>query len=156
MHAAPAVPVLGGCLCGAVRYRVRTSPMRGSFCHCRACRKSSGSVFQASLQFLRSDFAFTQGEPRYYKATPFARRGFCPGCGSPLVFDYEGSPEVWVPIGPLDHPDDWPLVRDAHWGETIHYHIDSKVPWLQRDDGLNQCSTEHTPFRDKAVRFPLD
>jgi hypothetical protein len=27
----------------------------------------------------------------------YARRGFCPGCGSPLIFQYEGTLEVWVP-----------------------------------------------------------
>jgi hypothetical protein len=72
------------------------------------------------------------------------------------VFEYEGTPEVWVPIGSLDHPEDWPLVKDADWGETMHYHVDSKVPWLKIDDGLNKRSTEHTPFRDEAARFPLD
>ena len=156
MHATPVLPVLGGCLCGAVRYRVRASPLRGSFCHCRTCRKSSGSVFQATVQFPASDFEFTQGEPSYYKATPLGRRGFCPGCGSPLVFEYEGTSEVWVPVGSLDHPEDWPLVKDADWGETIHYHVDRKIPWLKIEDGLEQHSTEHTPFRDAAVRLPLD
>src|SRR4026207_548109 len=92
MHAGPNLPILGGCLCGAIRYQASTPPIGGSFCHCGICRKNSGSVFQASLEFLRSDFEFTQGEPSYYKATPLARRGFCPGCGSPLVFQYEGTP----------------------------------------------------------------
>jgi hypothetical protein len=156
MHGAPVLPVRGGCLCGAIRYRVSTSPIEGSLCHCRNCRKSSGSVFQASVQFVRSEFQFSRGEPSYYKATPFARRGFCPNCGSPLVFEYEGTREVWVPIGSLDHPENWPLVKDANWGETIHYHIDSKISWLNIEDGLHQCSAEHTPFRDKAARFPLD
>ena len=131
-------------------------PWEVAFAIAEFCRKSSGSVFQASFQFLRSDFQFTQGEPSYYRATPFARRGFCPGCGSPLVFEYDGTPEVWVPIGSLDDPEDWPLIKDANWGETVHYHVDSKVPWLKIDDCLNQHSTEHTPFRDKAARSPLD
>jgi hypothetical protein len=97
-----------------------------------------------------------EGEPSYHKATPFARRGFCPSCGSPLVFAYEGSPEVWVAIGSLDHPEDWPLVKDAQWGKISHYHVERKVPWLKIEDGLDQRSTEDTPFRDRAARFPLD
>jgi hypothetical protein len=156
MHATPVLPILGGCLCGAVRYRVRSSPVQGSLCHCRICRKNYGSPFQASLQFLASDLQFIQGEPTYYKATPYARRGFCPGCGSPIIFHYEGTPEIWVPIGSLDRPDDWPLVKGADWGETAHYHTDSKISWLKIEDGLDQHSTEDTPFRDEAKRFPLD
>jgi hypothetical protein len=156
MHAGPNLPILGGCLCCAIRYQASSPPIGGSFCHCGICRKNSGSVFQASLEFLRSDFEFTQGEPSYYKATPLARRGFCAGCGSPLVFQYEGTPEVWVPIGSLDHPEDWPLVKNADWGLTHHYHVDSKLPWLKIQDGLDQLSSEHTPFRDEAARFPLD
>jgi hypothetical protein len=96
------------------------------------------------------------GRAKLLKATPFAQRGFCRNCGSPLVFEYEGTPEVWVPIGSLDHPENWPLMKDAPWGESIHYHVDSKIPWLNIEDGLQQRSAEHTPFRDRAARIPLD
>jgi hypothetical protein len=33
----------GGCLCGAVRYKVRGKPLRSG--HCLDCRKASGSHF---------------------------------------------------------------------------------------------------------------
>ena len=29
---------------------------------------------------------FTKGEPKYYKSSPFAERGFCSNCGSSLTF----------------------------------------------------------------------
>src|SRR3954462_13806657 len=35
----------GGCLCGAVRYRVRGEPVHVGRCHCADCRKESGSAF---------------------------------------------------------------------------------------------------------------
>ena len=41
MHAGPDVPIFGGCLCGAIRYRATTPPMGGSFCH---CERSPGRV----------------------------------------------------------------------------------------------------------------
>jgi hypothetical protein len=41
-------------------------------------------------------------------------------------------------------------------GATHHHHVDSKLPWLKIQDGLGQLSSEHTPFRDEAARFPLD
>ena len=39
----------GGCLCGAVRYRI-SGPI-DSVCHCVMCRRSSGATF-AAAQFL--------------------------------------------------------------------------------------------------------
>jgi hypothetical protein len=34
----------GGCLCGAVRYRVKAAP-RVHYCHCDMCRRATGSAF---------------------------------------------------------------------------------------------------------------
>ena len=35
-----------------------------------------------------------------------------------MPFFYEGSPNVWVKIGSLDHPDDWPMIKGAPWGHS--------------------------------------
>ena len=32
----------GGCLCGAIRYRVRGAPLSTTLCHCRSCRLACG------------------------------------------------------------------------------------------------------------------
>jgi hypothetical protein len=34
----------GGCLCGAVRYRVEGEPARASVCNCTACHRRTGSL----------------------------------------------------------------------------------------------------------------
>jgi hypothetical protein len=33
----------GGCVCGAVRYRIDAMPFDAGYCHCTLCRRSSGS-----------------------------------------------------------------------------------------------------------------
>ena len=33
----------GGCLCGAVRYRISGTPVSSSVCRCRSCRPASGA-----------------------------------------------------------------------------------------------------------------
>lgn len=33
----------GGCLCGAVRYRVTGKPYHVTHCHCSMCRRASGA-----------------------------------------------------------------------------------------------------------------
>jgi hypothetical protein len=132
------VPVTGGCLCGAVRYESKEPPTGGGYCHCRICQRSGGGLFNASVRVPGSGFTFTKGEPRYYRASSFGKRGFCVECGSPIVFVYAGNPHVWIKIGSLDHPEDWPMTKDAVWGHPVHANIDTKVPWYEIRDGLPQ------------------
>ncbi len=136
------IPVTGGCLCGAVRYELKEPPIRGFYCHCTICQKNYGGLFQATVQFSGSDFQFTKGEPKYYRASNFAKRGFCAECGSPIVFLYEGNPNVWILIGSLDHREDWPFTKDASWGQSEHWYIETKVPWYEISDGLPQKPSE--------------
>jgi hypothetical protein len=107
----PTVPITGGCLCGAVRYESAAPPIAGFYCHCTMCQKNYGGLFQATVKFAGSTFAFSKAEPIYYRSSAFARRGFCAQCGSPIVFLYDGNQNVWVLFGSLDHPEDWPLTR---------------------------------------------
>ncbi|WP_119460186.1 GFA family protein [Rhodospirillaceae bacterium SYSU D60014] len=37
------LPPDGGCLCGAIRYRVSTPPLQAGYCHCRLCQRSTGA-----------------------------------------------------------------------------------------------------------------
>ena len=132
------IPVTGGCLCGAIRYESAKAPMQGFYCHCAMCQKSYGGLFQATVKFARGVFRFTRGEPKYYQSSNFARRGFCAECGSPIVFVYEGNLNLWILIGSLDHPEDWPLTKDALWGKSGHWYVKAKVPWYEICDGLPQ------------------
>ena len=130
------VPVTGGCLCGAVRYESKEPPIQGFYCYCTICQRSYGGLFQATVKFARSALRFTKGEAKYYRSSDFAKRGFCSECGSPIVFLYEGNPNAWILIGSLDHPEDWPLTKDAPWGRSGHWYIEARVPWYEISDGL--------------------
>ncbi|TIT98114.1 MAG: GFA family protein, partial [Mesorhizobium sp.] len=37
----------GSCLCGGVQFQVTGEPLRVGLCHCKDCRKTSGSAYQA-------------------------------------------------------------------------------------------------------------
>jgi len=123
-----------------VRYESKAPPTQGYFCHCTICQKSYGGLFSATVRFSGAGFAFTKGALKYYRASKFGRRGFCVQCGSPVAFFYEGNPDVWIKIGSLDHPEDWPMTRDASWGRSGHAHVDAKMPWYQIADGLPQST----------------
>ena len=52
----------GGCMCGAVRYRISAKPMAAALCHCNRCRPQSGSAFSTVIILKRSTFDL-EGEP---------------------------------------------------------------------------------------------
>ncbi|PWG63967.1 GFA family protein [Spiribacter halobius] len=97
----------GGCLCGGVRYEL-DAPIEGiSLCHCRQCRKASGSAFVAVAVVNTAALRITAGEGLLtaYRATPGKQRVFCSRCGSPFFSARDGQPEVRrLRIGTLDTP----------------------------------------------------
>ena len=144
------IPVTGGCLCGAVRFESKDAPTEGFICHCRTCQKHVGNLFAAFVRVPRASLHFTKGQPTYYRSTDIARRGFYSTCGSPMIFIYDGNADYWINIGALDHPEDWPLTKEASWGPTVHGMVDRKVPWQEISDGLPQRTSENALFRDQA------
>ena len=134
----PKIDLAGGCLCGAVRYRLTEPPAKGAYCHCRLCQKSYGGLYMAALQFDLASFSYTKGRPKLFRSSNLAQRGFCADCGSPLIFLFDNDIEIWVLLGSLDRPADWPFTKDADWGPVVHTQIDSKVPWHVISDDLPQ------------------
>jgi hypothetical protein len=120
----------GGCLCGAVRYRVRGDPVHVGRCHCADCRKESGSAFTVYADWPRADFDI-QGELATYDG-----RSFCPRCGARLgCFDQD---IIEIRIGSLDDAP-FELRPEAEiW-------VKRREPWLHRVDGASQ----HEENRDR-------
>ncbi|UEM22782.1 GFA family protein [Skermanella mucosa] len=97
----------GGCLCGAVRYRIdgELTAEGAGFCHCSLCRRASGAPAVAWGTWRTPDFRFTGGEPAEYRSSPKGIRRFCPTCGSQLTFHYTEGPEnIDVTLATLDDP----------------------------------------------------
>lgn len=57
----------------------------------------------ASADVARDDLKI-DGEPRWYEASPRARRGFCPTCGAFLFWEEYGTDEIGVALGAMDGP----------------------------------------------------
>jgi hypothetical protein len=141
-------PVTGGCLCGAVRYEAKETPNAGFFCHCTMCQKHHGGLFGATVRIPKTALNFIKGQPTYYRSSAVAQRGFCAVCGSSLAFVFDAIPDAWISIGSLDRPGDWPLTKAATWGPISHLQVDSKVVWLDINDGLPRHSGG--PLRTEA------
>lgn len=113
----------GSCLCGSVRYQVEGALLRFVHCHCRRCRKATGTGHATNVIFKSKDIEWQTGKELVgsYKV-PDAERfatAFCKNCGGPLP---RGSGEIVViPAGSLDRaPDTVPSGR-IFW--------DSRAEW---------------------------
>jgi hypothetical protein len=102
-------PLLGGCLCGAVRYRLIEEPFAFYACHCTDCQRQTGSAFGLSM-FVRSEAIETlRGEPRAYRVTLEDGRmkcgRFCGECSVRLWGEPAKYPDLRVlRPGTLDRP----------------------------------------------------
>lgn len=120
----------GGCLCGAVRF-VATRPPGGVVCcHCSQCRRQTGHFYAAAD--VAEDSLAIEGADRltWYRASDFARRGFCATCGSALFWKRDGATHVSVMAGAFDLP-------SGLAGER-HIFVADKGDYYDIADGLPQ------------------
>jgi hypothetical protein len=97
------------------------------------CRKAHGAAFATFARVKANTLRFTTGEEHMvrFRSSPPVQRCFCPSCGSPIVFLYDGMPEAaWLVAGTLDED---PVVRPSS-----HIFVASKAPWHDITDGLEQ------------------
>ena len=101
----------GGCLCGAVRFRV-TGPLREIVaCHCSMCRRATGT-FVAATAAADADLAVTGADAlTWYRSSDEAERGFCRQCGSNLFWRRPGSGRTSILAGSLDQPTGLAIAR---------------------------------------------
>ena len=137
------IPIAGGCLCGAIRFESTSSPIQGYYCHCTICQRAYGGLFSATLRdFQGSAFGFTKGEPRYYRVKTTSRSGASAPIAGPQCLSLLMLTATSGSIGSLDHPEDWSMTKDASWGLSKHWFVNSKIAWEEITDGLLQLKSE--------------
>ena len=123
--------VEGGCLCGAIRYRVSGEPLARSLCHCRSCRLGAGAPSVAWVVLRSNDLAFVAGNPAFYQSSPGVMRGFCMRCGTSLTYQREQEREtIDVTTASLDLAGDFAPEREIWTAE--------KLPWERLNESLRQ------------------
>lgn len=77
----------GGCLCGAVRYRLDKAPTAFGVCHCGMCRRWGGGVTMG-VEVPPGGLTWQQGKDRIatYQSSDWAERGWCQACGGQLFW----------------------------------------------------------------------
>lgn len=99
----------GGCLCGAVRYRVTAEPISMRLCWCRDCQYLAAGNATANVVFP-SDAITITGALSDYTGTADSgnvmHRKFCSTCGTPMFSQAESRPHlIIVRAGTLDDPE---------------------------------------------------
>ncbi len=116
----PAPPYDGGCLCGAVRYRVNARPMTMTACHCDACKKLSGGTNLLVITVPQDGFEHLQGDLQRFRRTAESGRQSdvvrCATCGTRLWHEPVGFAVRIVAAGTLDDPS-WVVPASEIWIE---------------------------------------
>ena len=77
---------VGGCQCGALRYRVSGEPMTLYLCHCKDCQKQSASAFGMSLWIDPTKFQLLKGDLSFYltrgDSGAVKKCAYCNRCGT--------------------------------------------------------------------------
>lgn len=98
--------LIGGCLCGAVRYRADAAPLyEPTLCHCRSCQRAAGAHAVAWCTVSLAALRFERGEPVSFGSSPGVRRTFCGRCGTPLTYwNEKRGDEIDITVCSLDDP----------------------------------------------------
>ncbi|HZP87151.1 MAG TPA: GFA family protein [Burkholderiales bacterium] len=140
----------GGCLCGAVRYRVTSKPNFVAVCHCKFCQKRLASAFSIVAAFDEKSVEFTQGklaeyEHRSDESGRWLKMNFCPTCGTTVSHTAEARPGMRsIAAGTFDDTD-W-LNIDRHiW-------LKSKMPWVGVPEGMVTFERGATPAPQASTK----
>jgi len=137
----------GGCLCGAVRYRLTNAPMFVHCCHCRECQRLTGSAFVLNAIIETSRIVRLAGDPVPVRVPSNSGRPHdvyrCPECQTALWSDYGHRPWLrFVRVGTLDEP--------ARCPPDVHIYTRSKLPWVALPEGVPAFET----YYDMTALWP--
>jgi hypothetical protein len=133
--------ITGSCLCGGVQFEIEKTVGPFELCHCRRCRKASGSAFAAMIGVRTSDFRLLQGselistyDAPILREPPAYQNFFCRRCGSPVPNPNPEAEWFEIPAGLLDID---PILRPDR-----HIFVELKAPWYEIEDRLPRYDLE--------------
>jgi len=127
--------LIGGCLCGAIRYRADKMPFASDYCHCSQCRLSTGGPVAIWMDFRTKEVIWSGSEPTEFESSKQVMRGFCSTCGSSLSYRHKQHPAyLSLTVATLDNP--------ALVTPTYHIFTDSQIPWFEISDNCKRYPRE--------------
>lgn len=122
----------GSCLCGQVRFQITGEVQAFFHCHCRRCRKATGTGHASNVIVRLGRYRWDAGEEQLARYdVPEAKRfhtRFCRACGSPMPRVATDRNVAVIPAGALDSS---PALEP-----TGRIFQDSRAAWSCSGDGL--------------------
>lgn len=135
----------GHCLCSTIRFAFEGEPNWVVHCHCESCRRAASAPVVTWISVPRAYLRFTEGNPRYYRSSSQAKRGFCSDCGSPLSYENDQLPdEVHLYAASLADPTGVVVSR--------HVFVEDQLDWFEIQDDLPRYASTSQGGR-KPIRF---
>ena len=120
----------GGCMCGAVRYKITGDFTYSAHCHCRSCQRAVGAGYATWSASTPENFAVTKGEISIYDSSAGVQRGFCNHCGTSLTYTGDDWTDVAFLSATLDDP--------STATPTSNVYLDHQQHWAPIDPDLKQ------------------
>jgi len=119
----------GGCLCGAVRYRVKGNPLKTGVCHCTFCQRRTGSAFSLVIVFgdgqvKMTGKTLTEYEHRSDESHRWIRLQFCNRCGTTVAGLLEHAPGARVISGGTFDDPSWIEINTHIWTRSAQHWMD--------------------------------
>lgn len=118
----------GACTCGAIRYRLTSTPLIVHCCHCSWCQRETGSAFAVNAMIETDRLQLLQGKPTMVDTPSESGKGqqtaHCAQCHVAPWSHYSGGGKAvaFVRVGTLKEP--WRLPPD------VHTYTSTRQPWL--------------------------
>ncbi|UAB77363.1 GFA family protein [Erythrobacter sp. SCSIO 43205] len=122
----------GGCLCGAVRYRLAVGFRLNPYaCHCTDCQSRTGSAFSEHMLFSLDDISIEGETDCGHYTQPSGIEASITGCPQCKARIYATNPSrpglASLRCGTLDKSHELEL--------AAHIWVKSKQPWISLPDG---------------------
>lgn len=126
----------GGCLCGAIRFRVTGKASSSSLCFCKTCRRAAGASPVAWFVVSIHQYELLAGRPRAYRSPESITRTFCPDCGTPLSYARDSFPDdIELTTASLDDPDAIPPTEEIWLSHRVQWACSNpELPHFAKDN----------------------
>jgi len=116
-------PIIGGCLCGEVRYVCSMAPVWSVNCHCKSCQRLSGSPYVSAFSVPADSFEIT-GETVEFERTAgtghVVTTSHCAGCGSRIRAQSAGARHLMnVFASTLDDDSNYMPISNVYLSEAV-------------------------------------
>lgn len=138
----------GRCTCGAVRFRMTSTPLFVHCCHCRWCQRETGASYALNAMIEADRVQLLEGTVDVVLTPSESGRGQriarCPRCRVAVWSTYSWDAVRFVRVGTLESPDRFP--------PDIHIFTMSKQPWVVLASGTPAVHE----YYDREMYWPAD